>query len=664
MNRLLEKSDTYKTEKKRLYLLGWLFSLFMLVVLARTFWFQIINRDYWAGYAPIQYKEHRILAAQRGAIFDRNGYILSMDDSPQISLAIDPGIVSDKEKAAESLCTFLGGNCDTYSKLLNKNSRFVWLKKQLTLDETLALQKIKINGLIQVEEKVRTRPYGDLATPILGVTNKDRQGVGGIEQTFNHLLRGEDGYGVFQLDGLNRTSTNLDYFVEKQDNGKHLVLTLDHVIQAIVEEELSEGVSGCRAKGGSAVIMNPFNGHILAMASCQNMKRLQEEDPEARYLYNYALEHAYEPGSTLKVAVAAAALEEGVFKTDELIYCENGAYEIYGKTIQDDDREFGWLTFSEVIMHSSNIGMIKIAKKLGQERLYKYLQNFGYGNLTGLGLPGETPGIFRPVYQWANLSLPSISFGQEIAVNTVQMACMLSVLANGGELVEPKLVQYVLDEEHEKIKVFNDRVIRRVISDKTASVMQFIMEKTVTEGTGHLAAVKGVRIAGKTGTAQKSAQGYNGYIPNAYISSFGGFWPADTPMYVLMVALDEPLTYHSGSKTAAPVFSRIVKRLVGVTTVPKEPFNTKEEKESTFAFSSLTETINTPESKKKSLESNNHVPNLVGLTVGDALLHLAEIGIKAKVKGHGIVVSQMPEPGTLVKACSDCQLICESKGRI
>lgn len=663
MQQILQKRNTQKSDKMRLYLTGWIFSLLMLVVLGRTLWFQIVNRDYWASYAPIQYKEHRVLAAQRGAIFDRNGFILAMDDSPQMSLAIDPSVVGNKKNAADSLAKYLGGSTDVYSRLLAQKSRFIWVKKQLAVDEKLALQKAKINGLIQVEEKVRTKPYGGLAAAVLGVTNNDRQGVGGIEQAYNHFLRGEDGYGVFQLDGLNRTSTNLDYFVEQQDNGNHLVLSLDHVIQTIVEEELQKGVEHCRAKGGSAVLMDPFHGDILAMVSIQNKNRLNTKDQTSRYLYNYAIEHAYEPGSTLKVAIAAAALEEGLFKTDELIYCENGAFEIYGKTIRDDDRKFGWLTFSGVVEHSSNIGMIKIARKLGPEKMYKYLQNFGFGNTTGLDLPGETAGIFRPVYQWGNLSLPSISFGQEIAVNTVQMACMLSVIANGGELVAPRLVKYVLDEEHQKIKEYTDKVIRRVISSKTAAQMQFIMEETVAKGTGSLAQVKGVRVAGKTGTAQKSAKGYKGYVPNAYTSSFGGFWPADTPMYVLIIVLDEPLGFHSGSKTAAPIFAKIIKRMIGVTTVPKEPFRQLNE-ESTFAFSSVSNFMNEESAVQNRFESENHIPNLVGLTVGDALMQLAERGVRAKVEGHGIVVSQEPKSGALVKECHLCKLICEAKGRI
>lgn len=663
MRSLLQKKNTQKVNKKRLQLLGWLFSLLLGVILGRTFWFQIVHRDYWASYAPIQYKEHRILAAQRGAIFDRNGFILTMDDSPQMSLAVDPGIVGDKKAVADSLCKFLGGQTEDYSKLLNRTGHFVWVKKQLSLKEKMSLQKANINGLIRVEEKVRTKPYGNLAASVLGVTNKDRQGVGGIEQAYNNLLRGEDGYGVYQLDGFNRTSTSLDYIVENQDNGKHLVLTLDHVMQTIVEDELRKGVLKNKAKGGSAVLMNPFNGDILAMVSVRNEERLTEKDLASSILYNYAIEHAYEPGSTLKVAVAAAALEESLFKTDELIYCENGSYEIHGKTIKDDDRKFGWLTFSDVVQQSSNIGMIKIAKRLGPELIYKYLQNFGFGNLTGLHLPGETPGIFRPVYQWGNLSMPSISFGQEIAVNTVQMANMFSVIANNGELVKPRLVKFVLDEEHQKIKEFPSKTIRRVISSETAAKMQYIMEKTVTDGTGKFASVKGLRVAGKTGTAQKSAKGYKGYLPHAYTSSFGGFWPADTPMYVLMITLDESRRLHSGSKTAAPIFAKIVKRMVGITTVPKEPFKHLDE-ESTFAFSSLSHSVDDVQVVNNKMESKNHIPNLIGLTLGDALMQLAERGVRANVEGHGVVVSQNPKSGTLVKDCHHCQLTCKSKGRI
>ncbi len=653
-NRLL------KQDKKRLRFLGWLFSFFMILVLVRTFWFQVIHRDHWSKYGPMQYQRYQVLRAVRGVIFDRNHHILAMD-LPLLSLAIDPGMIKSKATFADTLSKILGKSSEIYLEILKRPKRFVWLEKDITDYQKLQLDSCKVSGLIYVEDRVRSHPYETLALPVLGITNKKHEGVGGIEQAYEDDLRGEDGWGTFLRDGFDKYLTNLDFSVEKQNNGKHLVLTLDQAYQTIVEEELGRGIHKFRAKSGSAVLMDPFSGEIHAMASLVSNRRGKASKNIDEVLLNRTLQYAYEPGSTFKIVPAAAAIEEGVYKASTLIHCENGAYEYAGQTIHDDNREFSWLTLSEVIQKSSNIGMVKISNKLGDRTFFQYMQNFGFGNTTGIHFPNESVGTLRPVYEWSDLSLASLAFGQEISVNSVQLACMLSVIANGGNLIQARLVQAIQDENGKVIETYPKDILRQVISENTASIMRDILTYSVEKGIASEAAVPGIRVAGKTGTAQKTVKDVVGYIPGIYTSSFIGFWPAETPEFVLVISLDEPGTFHSGSKTAAPIFSNIVRRMVGLNIVPEQTVPEMAEKKS-FLFSSLqnTEIETVPQNTHKKL-NKNHVPDMTGMSVRNALNMLSQAGLTATIDGYGLIVSQTPESGTPIQPGMSCHLICQQQ---
>ncbi len=651
-----QRGNPGKTERKRLYIVGLLFSSLILVVLFRLFTYQVWKREPWKSLAPGQYQRRVTLIAKRGIIYDRDMNILAMD-LPVSSLAIDPTQVESDHTTFSALARILGGDRKTYEELVEKKEKksFVRIKQEITEKQKKSLMESKIQGLIFVEGRKRVHPCGTLALQVIGIVNRQSRGVGGVEQAMDRILRGEDGWAVLQKDGLNRKFSCVDYPVEKPINGEHVVLTIDHVYQTIVEEELRRGVIEHRARGGSAVLIDPFTGEVLAMASVLGDRIKDKNEYFEKLMQNQAVQVDFEPGSTFKIVIASAALQEGFFRPNSLVHCENGAYHLAGYTIHDHNKGYAWLTLSQILEYSSNIGMAKVGRKLGKKVLYKYAQDFGFGNRTGIGLPGEVLGILRPAYQWSDFSTATISFGQGISVTALQMACMVSAIANGGELLKPRIFRTVLDGGGRELKTFPEEVLRRVISQNTADKMKTILENLVERGSGTEAKVEGIRIAGKTGTAQKSVPGFKGYVPGAYVSSFVGFWPVDVPAFVLVVVLDEPKGAYWGARSVAPVFGRIVGRIVGLPTAPWSPQEKqKKNPEKKFVFSSF-------HKKENIIDSKHVVPRVVGLSVREALQRLSGRGIEISVEGSGIVVEQKPKPGSKVEKGMACQLICQEK---
>jgi cell division protein FtsI (penicillin-binding protein 3) len=660
-----EEEPIQKWEIRRVHFLRILFIILILTVLFRTYTFQVWKREPWKDMALLQY-EHRVkLVARRGVIYDRKMNIFAMD-LPIFSVALDPDKVKNFQKTSVFLSEVLGGESRYYLDILksNQDEHFVRIKNDLDEEEKVSIFGSQLPGLVPIKERKRRHTFEGSALSVLGIVNKDNKGVGGIEQYLDAVLRGEDGWAIYQKDAHNRNYLSLDYPVEPPKNGNHVVLTLDHALQAIVEEELKRGVALHNAKAGCAVLIDPFMGEVLAMSSVLGREAGKEQDSFQQRIQNRTLQLAVEPGSVFKIVVAAAALEDGVFKSSSRVFCENGAYPISSNhTIHDHDKAYGWLTLSEVLEYSSNIGITKIGQTLGKMVLFKYARDFGFGNKTRIGLPGESAGLLPPVYLWTDFSTATTSFGQGISVTPLQLAGMISVIANGGELVKPRIVRSILDESGKIKKIFNRQVIRRVISEESAYKLRTILENVIINGTGKKARVEGVRIAGKTGTAQKSVPGVRGYLPGTYVSSFIGFWPAEAPMFALVVVLDEPQHEYSGSQSAAPIFARIVKKMVGLPRAPWIPKDTKQayQGRGKFVFSSIEElnrkTANT--GRPKSIESPYHLPDLVGLSMGEALQELGERGIEAHVEGNGVVVKQNPVPGKKIEKSMVCQLICQ-----
>lgn len=643
---------------RRLRIVGAVFTVMVMAVLYRAFTFQVTDREKWTVQVESIYRKRVPLNAQRGMIYDRNMTIMAMD-IPVTSLAVDPSVIDDHESFCDSLGRILKEDPGRFRQLFEErmNSGFLPLYGDLSDEQIQRLKISLLKGLIYYKERKRVRPHGETALALLGITNADHAGVGGVEQTMNEILAGEDGWTIYQKDALNRNFASPDYPAAAPRDGCHLILTVNQIYQTIVEEEVRRSVIQHAAGSGQAVLMDPFSGEILAMASYQAPEKGGTQ-PFPQRLKNTTVQDAFEPGSIYKIVTTAAALEEEAFQPQTLVHCENGAFRLANHTIHDHEKAYSWLTLSQVLEVSSNIGMVKVGRKLGEKILYKYAQNFGFGTTTGIPLPGENSGILHPLYKWNDFTSAMVSFGQGISVTGLQMAAAMSAVVNGGELVKPLLVKSILESDGKEQRTFEWQVIRRVISENTSFQLVDMLEKVVLQGSGINACVDGIRVGGKTGTAQKSLPGYKGYYPGAYVASFVGFWPVEAPRFVLTVILDEPRIRYWGSESAAPLFSRIVSRIMGLppSAVPEKDNKSLRGK---AQFISLTEAGPAPAGKRENnviADSPYHLPALVGLSVREALQKLAVLNVRARVDGNGVIVSQDPPAGHKINDETICRL--------
>jgi cell division protein FtsI (penicillin-binding protein 3) len=650
-----------ENSKSRIIILGSFFAFFILGLLGRLFYLQVLNPGPWRSLAPIQYESRTKLQARRGLIYDRQHNVLAMD-LPSYSLAADPSLIKDLNKTARAVADVIGDDSERIYWIFKKHekSRYVHISNDITEDQKSELEAMDERAIIVERGLTRMYPFDSLARPLIGRTDARHEGIAGIEQNFNTILAGQDGWAILQRDALNNNFSTVDYPVEPALDGKHLVLTIDYVYQAVIEEELRRGVEKYQARWGSAVLMHPVTGEILAMASIIGPRLQRENDDFQSGIRNRSIQDSYEPGSVFKVVALAAVLNENVYNPQSLIYCENGDYSIGGQKIRDDNRSFQWLTVSRVLQVSSNIGLSKMVKKLGKDKFYRYIQDFGFGNRTGIGLPDETSGALNPPYEWNDFMTATLSFGQGLSVSTLQLASMMSVIANGGELMEPHVCMEILDEQGRPVQASEPKTIRRVISQKTASQITEILEGVVSEGTGMKASVQGLRIAGKTGTAQKSIPGTDGYMPGLVVASFSGFWPVNSPEFVLVVTLDEPIPATLSAQNAAPVFANMARRISGMSGAPSQPEPIEDRVSSEFALSGYkmaaretAEPVNNPKI------SPYFVPDLTGLTLRQALRRLAVCSIEARVQGSGIVREQNLAPGIRIKKNMVCELRCQ-----
>ncbi len=395
---------------------------------------------------------------------------------------------------------------------------------------------------------------------MLGFVNIDQQGLEGMELVFNGALAGSDGWRWDLKDARGQPLEGPWSQQVDPQTGYDVVLTIDHVIQQVAEETLRWGVDKFHAKGGSITIMNPDTGAILAMANWPDYNPNQANLSDIENRRNRAVTDLFEPGSTFKVVTAAALLEEGLITPDEEIYCENGAYATAGRHILHDHRPHGTLAFKDVIRVSSNIGVAKAAHRLEADKLYEYFKAFGFGEKSGVDLPGEVSGILAPPERWSKLSQYIIPIGHEVSVTPIQLAVMLAVFANGGKRVQPYIVDRIQDSEGNVVRQHESTPPEPIISRETAEIVRNMMVEVVASGTGRQARVEGITVAGKTGTAQKLES--NGrYSHSRFVASFVGFGPVPDARFVMVVNMDEPRPIYFGGAVSAPMFKRIVRKL-------------------------------------------------------------------------------------------------------
>src|SRR3989454_435622 len=502
-------------------------------------------------------------------------------------------------------------------------------------------------GLGFLPEPLRLYPNRELAAHVVGFEGVEG-GLEGIERAFEGELAGTPGKAIVGRDALGR-EVAAPHMLEPPQPGLGVMLTLDRAIQYMTERELDAAYRRTGARSAMAVVLDPRTGEVLALAIRPTFNPNTFLDVPSRDRWrDRAVTDPFEPGSTFKVILAAAALEEGVVRPEDRIYGENGSVTI-AKTTIHDWKKYGWLTFSEVLQNSSNVGSIKVGLALGRERYYRYMSAFGFGAATGVGLPGESRGLLRAPGRWSLLSLPTMSIGQEVSVTALQMVAAFGAIANGGALMQPRVVRPPLDAAGQEVRRFEPRPVRQVISPETARTLTRILVRVVESGTGHNAAIPGYEVAGKTGTAQKLDPATRRYSRSPGVLSFVGWAPADVPRFVMLVTLDEPKNEIWGSEAAAPIFSAIGRGILRYLEVPPRDalpvqIVTGPSPEAPAAAVTapvrLVSTDETPDANGSPV-----MPDVTGRTLRSALVVLAPLHLAVEIQGQGRVVRQAPRPG-------------------
>lgn len=516
---------------------------------------QVFKSEHLAGLARKQHNQAIELEPVRGTIYDRNLRPLALNIAVH-SLYANPRIMSPKDKklAAEVLPQMLGLSAEMVEERLTRDKYFVWLKRKLPVDQADAVRALKIHGLSFIDESKRFYPNGSLAAHVIGFADIDNKGLEGVELVYDRYLKGKEGRGVFLRDAKQRNLLLSKNFISPQD-GMHVVLTIDETIQYIAERALEEAFVKHHAKSATIVVSNPRTGEILALANrpTYHLEHVRESSVESRT--NRAVSYVYEPGSVFKIVTAAAALEEQMFVETDEIFCENGKYRVGNHTLRDH-RPHGTLTFREVFEKSSNIGVCKIAQQLGPDIIYNYGRRFRFGMPTQIELRGEVNGWLKDPSQWSKTTISAIPMGHEVTVTPLQLLGALSAIANDGYYMRLHILKDIRDKHNQVIKSFRPEILDRVVSERTAHRVRDIMVGVVENGTAKRAQIDGVKVAGKTGTAQKVIDGQ--YSHSSFYASFIAFAPADDPQLACVVVFDEPGPSYFGGTVAAPVAKEVL----------------------------------------------------------------------------------------------------------
>jgi len=548
-------SKSHKKMNVRIILIGVCFTGMFITVGGKAAYLQVWQTSWLSKRAANQYETQMKVPGKRGNILDARLEPLAVSVDGQ-SLAAYPSRISDRISAATALAPLLSSDPRAIAEKLNTRSAFVWLKRQASPRETRAVRELQMAGIDFIPEYSRFYPNKAIAAQVLGFAGVDGQGLEGLEYLYNDMLSADSRTTTVLRDALGRRFESAS-MKSRPPAGRNIVLTIDRTIQFIVEKHLSEAAKRYDAASGIAIVLRPETGAILALAHAPtfNPNAFHRFDPER--WRNRAITDSFEPGSTLKIFTAAAALENGGLLPDSPFFCEKGRYRVGGHTIHDTDAH-ETLTIEEIVMVSSNIGAVKISQQLGPEAMYRTLRRFGFGEKTAIDCPGEIDGSLSHFRRWTEMDQAAIAFGQGIAVTAIQLVTATAAIANGGRLMKPFVVQAVTDQNGRPLQRYEPILVRQAVSPTTARAMRGIMGKVVSgQGTGRYAALDGYTACGKTGTAQKPDE--NGaYAKDRFVASFVGFAPAEHPEIVVLVVFDEPKTSHYGGVVAAPVFKRIV----------------------------------------------------------------------------------------------------------
>jgi cell division protein FtsI (penicillin-binding protein 3) len=634
------------TMRSRLTVCAVIFALWTVAIQARLVFLQVVSHKRMMGLADRQQSMTIMVPGPRGEIYDRNGNLLAYSVAGE-AITADPTIVPDPAKAAREICAALD-DCDgdklveLRAKLSDTSSRFAYLDRRASDQAVQRVRALGLPGIMTLKESRRWYPKRELAAHILGYVGVDNVGLGGLEGVYNQRISGRPGRIIMLADARRqRVAIRED---TPATTGESLELTIDQYLQHIAERELRIGVEEHNAAGGTVVMMDPRTGEILALANYPTFNPNAYAEFKDVDRKNRAIQDIYEPGSTFKIVTASAAIEEHVLTPSDLIDCAPGRINLPGGRVVRDVHPYGALSFEDVIVKSSNVGAIKAGFRIGSERLGLYINRFGFGRTLSPDFRGESGGI---VWNPANLSegaLASISMGYQVSVTPLQMAAAVSAVANGGTLIEPRVVRaFIRGGQRTPVE---PREIRRAISRETAGVLTEIMEAVVDRGTAKSAQVEGYTIAGKTGTAAKLVGGR--YSHSDYNTSFVGFLPSRKPALTILVVIDSPhgrVTAYGGT-VAAPIFQRIAEASlrylgIGPTINPAPPVMVAGHDPVQALPQTAGDGVPTPVAVREGV-----MPDVRGMGARRASLLLAKIGINARLAGDGIVIEQSPEAGT------------------
>lgn len=674
----------------RMFAVGAVFAVGYGLLISRAVFFHLKDNTEISKVAMRQYRTAVKKSTQRGKILDGAGRELAINITME-SVYADPRFIKNQEAAAAKLASIL--NIDS-GKILNQistNRKFVWIKRRISKNEAAAIASAKIDGVYLMNENGRSYPNGVLGSSVIGTVNVDADGIAGIEYQYNDALLVST-----QRDSYKRDARGHLYLspanIEEQSHPANIELTIDKTIQYIAEREISEMAAASHAKSGIVIVLDAGNGDLLAVANYPTFDPNNYEKYSPESMKNRAVADVYEPGSTFKAVVVAAALDDEAVTEKQVIDCGNGKLQV-GKKFVKDAHPHKKLSVADIVKVSSNIGAARIEQYLGKEKIYKYIKLFGFGKTTGLDMPGESAGLLSPPDTWSMLQFVTIAFGQGIGATPIQMTMAFAALVNGGELLRPRIVKRVLDQDGAVLYERKKEIRNRPIKEETSALMRNLLRRVVEEGgTGVLAASAEYAVGGKTGTAQKAGP-YGGYLDGKYYASFIGFAPADNPRIVVFVGVDEPRGFYYGGQVAAPVFRKVAEEVLHYLNVPAEKQTIEVKNETDFstlaegpsfednrdeplripqtqsaAVSKPAEKTVVPEQADELRERAHEakvisagdkmwkLPDFRGLTMKEVMDATGGAQIDLKFTGSGIAIKQEPAAGSVVPSGTACKV--------
>jgi cell division protein FtsI (penicillin-binding protein 3) len=641
----------------RLMLVALSVSLWAVGISVRLFQLQVLGRRSFERQAARQSERTINLDPRRGPILDREGRPLAVSVDAESIYAV-PQDVGDAPATAHALARALGADAAGRRELLaqlQKSRAFVWIKRKVDPGTARAVRELGLPGIGFLTENRRYYPKRELASHLIGYVGLDNTGMSGIEYAFDSEMRGRGFKAVVRTDARR---SPLEHIEKPSTEGRSVVLTIDESVQHAAEVELERAVAETGSAAGTVIVLEPRTGEILALANRPTFNPNRFSAYSSARWRNRAVVDSFEPGSVFKIFTAAAALQEKLVDPDEVIDCGGGAIEIAGTRI-NDHAIFQSLRFREVISRSSDVGVIRVAQRVGRENFNRYVREFGFGQATGVDLPGEASGILRPPARWSALSLASMSFGQEIGVTALQVATAVAAVANGGYVMKPMIVRQIEEKDGKLAKSFKPVALRRVLEPETIDTLNELLKGVVKDGTGRHAAIPGYSVAGKTGTAQK-VDPSGRYSMVDHVASFVGYVPASRPALVILASLDSPKgEKNEGGDVAAPLFARVAERALRRLAVPPD------DPSRVLRAMALPEdgrlrpaAYRGPEPAAPRAEDDEprRMPDLRGRPAREAAILAARRGLIVELRGSGRVVAQSPDPGAEIEPGLTCLL--------